>query len=248
MGPPNPREFAEVTSTTEVLGPFAAATGGDARRLTDASGNVALPRIVAMRSSETYRGDDWLGLKMRDASVVRGIGVLPMFAGLLGLLLLVGALAATWRGRAGNPAARQAAASRLLNYRGGPIRQDRAFDAVEGAGHKLRDQEPRRIDRPGHGDLALAMGLKAGLAVVGLVADQNHQAMALAFAASSARAINAWPMPRSRNGGSTVRGPSSSARASPIRIGESRTEPTSSVPTRAVNESSGMCVTSSRMR
>src|SRR5882757_5528395 len=96
VGPPNPREFAEVTSTTEVLGPFAAATGGDARRLTDASGNVALPRIVAMRSSDTYRGDDWLGLKMRDASVVRGIGVLPMFAGLLGLLLLVGALAATW--------------------------------------------------------------------------------------------------------------------------------------------------------
>jgi hypothetical protein len=45
---------------------------------------VALPRIVAMRSSDTYRGDDWLGLKMRDASVVRGIGVLPMFAGLLG--------------------------------------------------------------------------------------------------------------------------------------------------------------------
>src|SRR5882757_678216 len=96
VGPPNPREFAEVTSTTEVLGPFASATGGDARRLTDASGNIALPRIVAMRSSDTYRGDDWLGLKMRDASVVRGIGVLPMFAGLLGLLLLVGALAATW--------------------------------------------------------------------------------------------------------------------------------------------------------
>jgi hypothetical protein len=28
--------------------------------------------------------------------VVRGIGVLPAFAGLIGLLLLVGALAATW--------------------------------------------------------------------------------------------------------------------------------------------------------
>src|SRR3954466_12859245 len=96
VGPPNPREFAEVTSTTEVLGPFAQATGGDARRLTDASGAVALPRIVAMRSSDTYRGDDWIGLKMRDASVVRGIGVLPVFAGLIGLLLLVGSLAATW--------------------------------------------------------------------------------------------------------------------------------------------------------
>jgi hypothetical protein len=96
VGPPNPREFAEVTSTTEVLGPFANATGGDARRLADASGNLTLPRVIPMRSGDTYRGDDWIGLKMRDASVVRGIGVLPMFAGLLGLLLLVGALAATW--------------------------------------------------------------------------------------------------------------------------------------------------------
>jgi len=95
IGPTNPREFAEVTSTTEVLGPFAASTGGDVRRLTETAG-VTLPRLVAMRSNDTYRGEDWIGLKMRDASVVRGIGVLPMFAGLLGLLLLVGALAATW--------------------------------------------------------------------------------------------------------------------------------------------------------
>ena len=35
-------------------------------------------------------------MKMRDVTVVRGIGVLPIFAGLLGLLLLVGSLAATW--------------------------------------------------------------------------------------------------------------------------------------------------------
>jgi hypothetical protein len=33
VGPANPREFAEVTSTTEVLARLAAATGGDARRL-----------------------------------------------------------------------------------------------------------------------------------------------------------------------------------------------------------------------
>jgi hypothetical protein len=34
-------------------------------------------------------------LRTREATVVRGIGVLPVFAGLIGLLLLVGALAAT---------------------------------------------------------------------------------------------------------------------------------------------------------
>jgi hypothetical protein len=49
-----------------------------------------------VRSNDTYNGDDRLGVKMRDASVVRGIGVLPMFAGVLGLLLLIGSLAATW--------------------------------------------------------------------------------------------------------------------------------------------------------
>ena len=95
VGPANPREFAEVTSTTEVLRPLATATGGDARRITETSG-INLPRIVAMRSADNFKGNDWIGLKMRDASVVRGIGVLPVFAGLLGLLLLVGALAATW--------------------------------------------------------------------------------------------------------------------------------------------------------
>jgi hypothetical protein len=96
VGPANPREYAEVTSATSVLAPLATATGGDARRIADASGTLNIPRILAVRSTDTYKGEDWLGLKMRDASVVRGIGVLPMFAGLLGLLLLIGSLAATW--------------------------------------------------------------------------------------------------------------------------------------------------------
>jgi hypothetical protein len=95
VGPANPREFTEVTSTTEVLGPLAAATGGDVRRLADRSGTT-VPRVLAVRSTDTFKGDDWIGLKMRDASIVRGIGVLPVFAGLIGLLLLIGSLAATW--------------------------------------------------------------------------------------------------------------------------------------------------------
>jgi hypothetical protein len=95
IGPANPREYAEVTSTTDVLAPLTAATGGDSRRLDDGSG-VNVPRIVAVRAGDTYKGDDWIGMKMRDASVVRGIGVLPVFAGLLGLLLLLGSLAGAW--------------------------------------------------------------------------------------------------------------------------------------------------------
>ena len=95
IGPANPREFAEVTSTTDVLAPITTATGGNSRRLDDGSG-VNVPRILGVRSGDTYKGGDWIGLKMRDASVVRGIGVLPVFAGLLGLLLLLGSLAGTW--------------------------------------------------------------------------------------------------------------------------------------------------------
>ncbi len=95
IGPANPREFTEVTSTTDVLAPITNATGGDSRRLDDGNG-LNVPRIIPVRSGDTYKGDDWIGLKMRDASVVRGIGVLPVFAGLLGLLLLIGSLAGTW--------------------------------------------------------------------------------------------------------------------------------------------------------
>jgi hypothetical protein len=95
VGPTNPREFSEVTSTTEMLKPLALATGGDARRVVDGS-NVELPRIVPVRASSVFRGEGWMGMKMRDASVVKGVGVLPMFAGLIGMLLLLGAFAATW--------------------------------------------------------------------------------------------------------------------------------------------------------
>src|SRR3954467_1266700 len=95
VGPVNPKEFSEVTSTPEMLKPLAQATGGDARRVVDGS-SIDLPRIVPVRASSIFRGDGWMGVKMRDASVVRGVGVLPVFAGLIGLLLLLGAFAATW--------------------------------------------------------------------------------------------------------------------------------------------------------
>ncbi|MDE2601731.1 MAG: hypothetical protein KGL62_05090 [Bradyrhizobium sp.] len=95
VGPTNPKEFSEVTSTPDMLKPLVQATGGDAQRVADGSG-VELPRIVPVRSSGVFHGDGWMGVRMRDASVVKGVGVLPVFAGLIGLLLLLGAFAATW--------------------------------------------------------------------------------------------------------------------------------------------------------
>src|SRR6201996_5170148 len=95
VGPPNPKEFSEVTATTDTLKPLTQATGGDAKRVVDGS-SVEIPRIVAVRASTVFHGDGWMGVRMRDASVVKGVGVLPIFAGLIGLLLLLGAFAATW--------------------------------------------------------------------------------------------------------------------------------------------------------
>src|SRR5438445_5874163 len=95
VGPTNHKEFSEVTSTIEMLKPLVQATGGDARRVVDGS-SIELPRIVPVRAASVFHGDGWMGVRMRDARVVRGVGVLPVFAGIIGLLLLLGAFAATW--------------------------------------------------------------------------------------------------------------------------------------------------------
>ncbi|MEP9354059.1 hypothetical protein ABLE93_10740 [Xanthobacter sp. KR7-65] len=94
IGPLNPKEFAEVTSTRDVVAPIAAATGGGVWRLADLNGTV--PRVVQVSSTDRLAGEDWMGLKTRDVSVVRGIGLFPLFAGLSGLLLLLGAITAAW--------------------------------------------------------------------------------------------------------------------------------------------------------
>ncbi|MDF2996500.1 MAG: hypothetical protein K0R27_2137 [Xanthobacteraceae bacterium] len=94
VGPLNPREFAEVTSTTDVLKPIVTATNGGVWRMADLTGGV--PRVVAVRSGERYAGTDWMGLAMREVSVVRGLGLFPLFAGLSGLLILMAGIAAAW--------------------------------------------------------------------------------------------------------------------------------------------------------
>ncbi len=84
------------TSTTEMLKPLARATGGDARRIADAEQLDTCRASSRCAPPDRLAGDGWMGVQMREASVVRGVSSWPMFAGLLGLLLLLGAFAATW--------------------------------------------------------------------------------------------------------------------------------------------------------
>lgn len=96
VGAPNPREFIDARSTEQILKPSVEATGGLIARMTDSSGAVSLPRIIPIHSGGAMSGSDWIGIRMTEASVLRGVDRLPLLAGLLGLAILLGALAATW--------------------------------------------------------------------------------------------------------------------------------------------------------
>jgi len=96
-GPENPREFQEVISTPEKLRGLFEATGGTVRRIAaDAQGAIAMPRVVAMRDSPVYGGSDYIGIKRNSASVVKGIGIVPLAIGFAGMLVLIASIVAGW--------------------------------------------------------------------------------------------------------------------------------------------------------
>ncbi|TXM91423.1 hypothetical protein FV232_22875 [Methylobacterium sp. WL30] len=104
VGPPNPRELADVFSDTERLKPVADASGGSIRRVADASGAVAVPRLQSVRGGR-LSGADWIGFRPSDSAVIRGVEVYPLALGLAALALLAAAVLAMWlvegrRGRA----------------------------------------------------------------------------------------------------------------------------------------------------
>lgn len=109
VGPENPRELMEVVSDPAALQSLAQATGGSSRRIGRESGSaVNVPRIVPVRSGSQFAGNDWIGLRISDSGIVRGVRISPLFIGLLGLALLFGALVAGWLGESGRRFKRQA--------------------------------------------------------------------------------------------------------------------------------------------
>jgi enamine deaminase RidA (YjgF/YER057c/UK114 family) len=97
VGPENPREFREVVSSLDMLGPLAKATGGTVRRIGQTSGaGIVMPRFAALRNSTVYGGSDYVGIKRTGASVITGIGVAPLAIGFLGLLALLGSIIGGW--------------------------------------------------------------------------------------------------------------------------------------------------------
>ena len=92
IGPANPRELAAVVSTEKLLAPVVKATDGSISRLAEAG----VPRLVAIGQNATTGGNGWIGLPRSEASVLNGVFQIPLFTGLLGLVLLLMAIAGTW--------------------------------------------------------------------------------------------------------------------------------------------------------
>ena len=96
VGPQNPKEYTDVLSTTEKLTGLVSQTGGQALRLSDVGGDISVPRVVPLRRAAQYSGNGWIGLKTTEASILNGVDRYPLFAGLLGLALLLGLVSLTW--------------------------------------------------------------------------------------------------------------------------------------------------------
>lgn len=95
IGQANPREFRRVVSTTALLAPFAESTGGSARRLQPGD-SLVIPKFADIRSGSKYAGEDYMGLRPTQASLLKGVSVMPLGLGMIGLALLLLPLILTW--------------------------------------------------------------------------------------------------------------------------------------------------------
>lgn len=92
VGTLNPREFADVRATAELLAPVAKATGGAVHWLGD-----GMPDIRRVAPGRDTTGRNWLGLVAHKDYVVTGVRQLPLLPVLLVLVLTLGTLLLAWR-------------------------------------------------------------------------------------------------------------------------------------------------------
>ncbi|MEM9222923.1 MAG: hypothetical protein AAGB11_11035 [Pseudomonadota bacterium] len=93
VGPANPLEARDLTSTTALLEPIALQTRGALRRV---SPGAPPPRVLLRTPGRSMAGSDWVGLKRSEASELVGIDRTPLFAGFLGLAILLLSVSGTW--------------------------------------------------------------------------------------------------------------------------------------------------------
>lgn len=96
IGPQNPLEYTDVISTPDKMVTVSDQTGGVTQRLESQTEAMTLPRIIPMRQSNRFAGDGWLGLKVSEASILKGVDHFSLLSSLLGLAILCSLLSFTW--------------------------------------------------------------------------------------------------------------------------------------------------------
>jgi hypothetical protein len=94
-GPANPKEYADLSSTTEVLAPLAKATGGGVFRI--GKTGTDLPEVRRTGARGAAAGGNWLGLRERGGYAVRAAESHPLLPGILAALAVMAALLLAWR-------------------------------------------------------------------------------------------------------------------------------------------------------
>jgi len=93
-GPANPREFAALEATGDILRPLSETSRGGIYTIAR-PGDAPDVRMVGRRADAS--GNSWLGLRERGAFAVRSSTSLPLLPGLLAIGLILLALLAAWR-------------------------------------------------------------------------------------------------------------------------------------------------------
>ena len=107
VGEPNPREFRDVLSTTDILKPVTEMTGGSVKRMKQAKGDaVRIPDIIPLSQGARYAGADYIGIRNMQAATIDGVTLFPIFTGELGLLLIAIGILMSWLGERGRSARR----------------------------------------------------------------------------------------------------------------------------------------------
>ena len=93
VGALNPKEFADVRATEDVLSPVVAASGGALSWLVE----DGLPDIRRVYPGRKTAGRGWIGLQRNERYLVTGIERVPLLPPLLALVLIMGSFALAWR-------------------------------------------------------------------------------------------------------------------------------------------------------
>lgn len=108
VGLANPKEWrATLSSDAGPMKEYVESTGGSVVRLkTDDGAHIVLPRIVPVYSDDPAAetaGPDWMGIRMNNTTVVKGVDRMPLPPALVALCLVMASLAGAYRLESGRP-------------------------------------------------------------------------------------------------------------------------------------------------